>query len=65
MLDFDGNVMDATFTAVIGSLMSVSLPVVTSTDGPDGAFIFSPNQKKKLKLKSFPIFINILHHEEF
>lgn len=54
VLDFDGNVIDATFTSIIGSLMSMSLPVVTSTDGPDGTFIFSPNETKKLTLNSFP-----------
>lgn len=53
VLDFDGNAMDATFTAIIGSLISTSLPIVTSTDNPDGTFVFG-NEKSKLKLKSFP-----------
>ena len=54
VLDFDGNVMDAAFTAILGSLMFASLPVVTSTDGPNETFVFSPNESKKLALKSFP-----------
>lgn len=54
VLDFDGNVMDAAFTAILGSLMFASLPVVTSTDGPNETFVFSPNERKKLALKSFP-----------
>lgn len=54
VLDFDGNVMDAAFTAILGSLMFASLPVVASTDGLNERFVFSPNERKKLTLKSFP-----------